>query len=308
MITTFTAMPPPVLPRRRSRSSIIAALGLCAAFALLAGCSAVKLGYNQGNAIAFTWLDDWVDFDGAQSLRVRAGLDEWFAWHRRTQLTDYADRLARLKVEVREPTTPERVCRLSDELRARIDAGIEHAMPTLVEVVVTLRPEQIANVEKKFKRRNDDYRDDYLQPDPAERRRAAVRRDVERAEKLYGDLDDAQRALVERAVAESPFDAEVALAERREHQRDALRVLSRLAASRDAGGGDAEAQIRAYLARLERSPRQEFRRYAQRLRAYNCSYAAALHNSTTAAQRAAAARTLKGYEDDFRALAAEGAS
>ena len=45
-----------------------------------------------------------------------------------------------------------------------------------------------------------------------------------------------------------------------------------------------------------------------RLVDYNCGYAAALHNLTTAEQRQKAAKKLKGYEDELRALAGEGAS
>ena len=50
---------------------------------------------------------------------------------------------------------------------------------------------------------------------------------------------------------------------------------------------------------------EDYRRYAQRQTDYNCGAVAALHNSTTAAQRQALAARLKGWEDDLRALAAE---
>ena len=46
-------------------------------------------------------------------------------------------------------------------------------------------------------------------------------------------------------------------------------------------------------------------RYAETLIDYNCNFAAGLHNLTTAEQRLTAARKLKDYEDEFRALAAD---
>ena len=59
---------------------------MLAATLLLAGCGiALRLGYNQGPSLAFRWLDGYAEFDDAQSLRVRAALDEFFNWHRRTQ-------------------------------------------------------------------------------------------------------------------------------------------------------------------------------------------------------------------------------
>ena len=301
MITTFNTMPPPVLRRARLRLPIIAALLLAA---VLCGCSlALRLGYDQGSPLAFRWLDGYVDFNDAQSLRVRDALDEWFAWHRRTQLSDYADLLARAAIEMAANTTPERTCAWSNEIRSRIDAGFDHARPALVDVVMTLAPQQIANVEKKYAERNESFRDEYLQRDPVKRRQAAVEREIERAEKLYGSLDDAQRRLVARRVADSPFDAEMTYAERLRRQQDALSLLRRLS-SPGATRADAETGIAAYVLRLDHSPNDDYRRYVRRLVDYNCAFAAAVHNHTSSEQRRIAAKKLQGYELELRAIAA----
>jgi uncharacterized protein DUF6279 len=306
MITTLNAMPPPVVPRRSlARWPIIAALLLL--LTSLSGCGmALKLGYGQGSALAFRWLDGYADFDDAQSLRVRAALDDWFAWNRRTQLPDYADAFSRVREELLSNTTPERVCAWSDEIRRRVDAGIDHARPALIEVAATLTPQQLDHVEKRFSERNADYRDDFMQRDPVERREAAVEREVALAEKLYGSLDDAQRKLLARRAAESPFDAELSYAERLRRQQDALALLRRLAAAAP-GRLAADAEIAAYIDRYDRSPNLEYRRYAQRLRDYGCASAATLHNGTSAEQRRAAVKTLQGYERELRELAAAAA-
>ena len=303
MTTMFNTMPPSVLPRSRCRSSIIAALWLVALVALV-GCSLLKVGYGQANALTFRWLDRYVDFDDAQSLRVHGALDDWFAWHRRTQLPDYADLFARAQGEVLADTTPERMCAWGRELRGRVDTALERAAPAIANVVLTLSPEQIAHIEKRYHEANEEYRDEFVQRDPAQRRKAMIRREIERAEMLYESLDDAQRDLIARAVAASPADPEMAYAERKYRQQDALVTLRRLAATR-ASNAEAEAQVRAYLQRVDRSPREGYRSYAERLADFNCAFASALHNSTSAAQRRVAARKLKAYEVDLRALAAE---
>jgi hypothetical protein len=56
---------------------------------------------------------------------------------------------------------------------------------------------------------------------------------------------------------------------------------------------------------MNRSPRDEYRRYAERLSQFNCTFAATLHNATSAAQRQAAGQKLKGWEADLRSLAAD---
>ncbi|MEO8523124.1 MAG: DUF6279 family lipoprotein [Caldimonas sp.] len=280
---------------------IIAAL-LAVAVAL-SGCGmAIKIGYGQASPIVFRWLDSYVDFNDAQSLRVRGALDDWFAWHRRTQLVDYADLLARARAEVPAPVTPERMCAWAGDIRARIDTGFERAAPILAEVLPTLSTQQIANIEKRYAEKNEDFRDDFLHREPAKRRKAAVKREVERAEMFYGRLDDAQRAFVAQSVARSPWDGELAYSERLRRQQDALAMIRRLASNR-ATPAMADAEVRAYVQRLDRSPRENYRRYAETLIDYNCSFASALHNRTTTEQRRIAAEKLKEYEDDLRALA-----
>lgn len=306
MITMFNAMPPFTLPRPARRSSIIAALCLAVA-TVLAGCSMLKFGYGQASGFAFRWIDRYVELGDAQSLRVRTALDEWFAWHRRTQLPDYAELLVRAQGELLADATPERMCAWSREIRNRIDTAVERAMPVIAEVALTLAPAQIAAIEKRNAATNDEFRDDFLQRDPAKRRRAAVQREIERAESFYGTLDPAQREFVTRSVTSSPYDAEIAYAERQQRQMDLLQLLRRLTAA-GAGQAQAEAEIRAWLQSYQRSPRQAYRSHAERVVAHNCAYASALHNTATAEQRRTAVKKLKGYETDFRALAADAAS
>jgi len=150
-------------------------------------------------------------------------------------------------------------------------------------------------------------RDEFLHRDPAKRRKAATEREIERAEDFYGRLDEAQRAFVVRSIAESPWDGDLAYAERLRRQQDLLAMARRLAASR-AVPAEAEAEVRAWMKRLQRSPHENYRRYQVRLVDYNCSYAASLHNLTTAEQRKKAVKKLKGWEDELRALAGDGAS
>jgi hypothetical protein len=306
MITTFNTMLPSALPRSRARSSIIAALSL-ALVLVLAGCSLLKLGYGQASPLAYRWLDRYVDFDDAQSLRVKAALDDAIAWHRRSQLPEYVDLLVRAEAEVLGDATPERMCGWATELRGRVDPVLQYVAPTIADVVLTLTPQQIVHIEKRFSETNDEWRDDHLQRDPRKRQRAAVAREVERAETLYGRLDDAQRELVARSVAMSPFDGELQLAERQRRQQEAVAMIRQL---REASPGrdDAIAQVRAYLHGLDRAPPRSQAGYAERVAAYNCNFASELHNATSAAQRRAAAARLKGYESDLRALIAEAAS
>lgn len=277
---------------------IIVALLLLA----LGGCSALRLGYGQAPDLAYWWLDAYADFDEAQTLRTREGLRRWFEWHRRTQLPDYAQLLARAQAEAPGDATPDQACRWWDRLRERADLALGEALPHAAEVLPLLTAAQVRHVERRHAKTNDEFRRDYLDEDPARRLQANVDRAVDRAEMLYGSLDETQRERVARLVAGSPFDAEFWLSERRARQQEAAALLRRVIAEKP--GRDATiAMLRVYADHLTRSPREDYRRYQQRLTQYNCAFAASVHNMATAAQRQTLAAKLKGWEGDLRALA-----
>ena len=283
------------------RRWIIAAL--CGVLALTSGCSALRIGYGTAPDLVYWWLDRYVDFDAAQTPRVRQALAQWFTWHRRTQLPDYAALLARAQSEVMADTTAARVCEWQADLIQRANTAFDRAVPAAADILLSITPEQIAHIEQRYAKINSEFSDDYLQPDPAKRAAANVKRTVERAEMLYGELDDTQRARMAAALARSPFDAELWLAERRMRQRDALQVLNKLTRDK-ASREQAQAALSAYADRIERSPQEAYRRYSERLMEFNCAFAATLHNGTSAAQRRHAVQALAGWEGDLRALAA----
>ena len=271
---------------------------------MLSGCSALRIGYSQAADLAYWWLDGYADFDSEQTRRLREALAQWFAWHRKTQLPDYAQLLARAQAEVRAETTPTRVCEWQLELLKRAHTAFEQAAPAAAEWALSVTPQQIQHIERRYAKANDEFRDDYLQEDPRERNDATIKRAVERAESLYGRLDDSQRARIAVAMARSPFDPELWLAERKLRQQDALQLLRKLSAG-GASRAQAEGALRVYADHIERSPRDAYRRYSERLVEFNCAFGASLHNSSSLAQRRMAVNKLSGWEGDLRTLVAQ---
>jgi hypothetical protein len=287
----------------RWRCARIIAAALLLALSL-GGCSAVRLVYNQADALVYWWLDGHLDFDGAQTLRVREGITQWFSWHRRSQLPEYAALLERAATEAAAPTTPEQACRWFEVVRERADIAMQQVLPVAAQVAGTLHAEQLQRLARKQAESIGEFRREYLQPDAAERRAASVERAIERAEQLYGRLDAAQRAQVAAAVTASPFDPQRWLAERQRRQRDLLQALTTVVATR--GGSDAaRVQLQGVWQRARHSPDEAYLRYAEGLDRYNCEFAAQLHNTSTREQREALQRRLRGWETDLRRLASD---
>lgn len=270
----------------------------------LAACTALRFGYNQGPELAYWWLDRYLDFDEAEESKARADIVDWFRWHRATQLPDYANLLSRAQREALDPVTPAQMCKWVDTIQSRIDTAVEHAIPTLADYVRTMSPDQIKSLERKYAKNLKEFRNDFLQPDPADRRKAQIKRIVDRAEMMYGKLNELQVHAIEQMTLESPLDPQGWYAERERRQHEALAAVRKLNAD-GAGAEEARAAMKRLYAEMLRSPREGYRAYQQRVVQYNCGMAAQIHNLATLEQRAHAVKRLRSWEDDARTLAAQ---
>ncbi len=281
---------------RAAKAAIIGAVVLA-----LSGCTALRLGYNNAPQLSWWWLDGNVDFSSAQSPAARQALSSYFEWHRRTQLPELAVLLARVQPVMAEPMTGETACGWFARMRSQLDPAIDQALLQAADLLPTLGETNFRHLEQRHAKSNQERRADYLQSDPEERRTETLRRALDRAEQIYGRLDEPQRRVISAGLSTSPFDPEVWLAERQRRQADTVATLRRLVAER-ADRDERVSALRALVERTQTSTDPAYRAYQGKLTAYNCEFAARIHNATTPAQRLKAQQRLKGWEDDLRSL------
>lgn len=286
----------------RERSSVIIGALLLALAALLAGCSTPKLAYQNAPQLAWWWLDRYAGFDGAHAPQVRATLDRYFDWHRATQLPAYARLLSEAQTAALQPTSGEAVCRWQERIEQALQPALDRFLADAAEQVPRLAEPQFRQMEQRFAKVNAEARRDFLQPDLAQRARAALERARERAENFYGRLSPAQLQVLEAGLKASPFDPAAWLAERERRQRETLQTLRRLAAP-EFDGAQRLGALKEVSQRWDLSADPAYRAYRDKLGAYNCALTAQLHNAATPEQRRKAADKLRSWEGDLRALA-----
>lgn len=305
MITTFSISAPRAPRRSRWKAAIIGAA--LVALTLLGGCSALKLTYSNGAQLTWWWLDGYLDVPGARSPQVKAAIGRWFDWHRATQIGPTAALLEQTADEVLQPASPDLVCRWERRARELAAPAVDRALAEAAALLPLLEPAQIRHLEQRLAKNRDEMRAEMVQPDAAERRAAQTKRAVERFERLYGSLGEAQRRVIAAGVAASPWDGEAWLAERERRHRDVVQTLTRLVAER-ADRDTALAALRTLVERQESSPDPGYRALQQRLDGYGCQFGAQVHNATTPAQRQAARERLRGWAADLRAVGARPAN
>jgi hypothetical protein len=280
--------------------------GIILALALLlglSGCSAIKLGYNTLPEVAYWWLDGYADFTDTQRPVVRAELARLHAWHRAQELPRFAEMLGRLEQMVPGEITPQQACAIVDQVQERITVTADRAEPTVVALAVTLNDKQLRHLERKFRSSNETFQRENIDPPASERQEKRYERLLDRAETVYGRLDEPQRAALREGLAQSAYDPARILADRQRRQQDLLQTLRRISHG-EVPPAEARTQLRAWLDRAQHAPDPAYRAWQEGLVQEGCRIFAGVHQRTTASQREQAVRRLRAYQRDLRDLAA----
>lgn len=281
----------------------LAALLLCLALATAGACSLLKMSYNRAPALTYWWLDGYLDFDATQKPVMQRALARLHAWHYVHELPAYLHLLDDLQQLVNETVTPEQVCRIVDRVRGRALALNTQAASITMEIAPSLTARQLLRLAQKFEDRNEDWREDWMEGTLKERQAYRLKQAIKRARYLYGSVEDAQEALLSKAIAESSFDPEVSYAAVLQREHAALDLLHAIAERRLAGNAAAAAITQFYDTLL--TPQDPaYASYIRTLTLESCRLIAEFHNTTTPAQRQHAAERLHGYRDDLSSVRA----
>ncbi|MFC5500399.1 DUF6279 family lipoprotein [Caenimonas terrae] len=283
---------------------LVRIIGLLSVAVALAGCSAIKLGYNTLPQVAGWWLDGYIDFSDEQERRMREDVARLHLWHRREELPKISALLRQVEQMVGSEMSADEICALVPPIRLRIAALLERAEPAAATLALGLRPEQLQHLQRKYEKNNADYRKDWVDLSLEDLREKQFKQYLDRMETFYGRLDDQQREIIRAQVERSLYSAQTNLRERQRRQQDILRTLRRLG-GQPVSLPDARAAIHQAVEHGLQSPDPKYRSYEAGLIQQGCANLAALHQSTTPQQRQSAVRRLRAYQRDLDELAGE---
>ena len=293
-----------VLRHLRSFHLISGLLTLTAAL-VLTGCSATKLAYNNAPDLGYWWLDGYLDLGDAQSLKLRTDLTTLHSWHRQNELPLYIGTLENLRRLASANVTPEQTCDLGDGLKTRFQSLLNQAEPALLSLAQNVKAEQLTHLTQQFEKHNKKWRAEWTEGTPTERTARRQKKLLERVEMLYGSLEEPQLAVLRASLATSGFDADWRYRDLLRRQQNALATL-RQVVDGQLNEAALKKEVRALMANTLESSDTEYRNYSAKISKESCQFLAALHNSTTPAQRRTLQEKLLSYETDARTLVAAG--
>lgn len=195
---------------------------------LLVSCSALRLGYSNGESVVYWWLNGYVDFEDEQDPWVKRHIANLFQWHRKTQLNEYAQLLAQTQKQLHGNVTQTDVLASYDAVKKSMLLVVDKALPELTDLALALQPQQIAHLEKKFASNNDKYRKEYLRGDFEERQRHRYKKIMKQAEYWFGDFSEEQEAQIRAASNARPLNNELWMEVRLRRQQELIALLKKV--------------------------------------------------------------------------------
>jgi hypothetical protein len=267
-----------------------------------AGCSSVRLGYNNADTLLYYTLDKYLDLNPAQEKLARDSIKGLLAWHRATQLQGYAQLIDAAGRRVEGHIAPDDVLALNLEMNRRLVAIGERAASDLAALALTLQASQLERVAKKFADDDARARREVADGDASVEHR--VERSIQRADDWFGSVTRQQEALIRAAVAQRPDSEDWWLREREQRRSDLLKLLQRIHAEQPKLD-EAAQWLHEYFTFLTDPRDPERRARMNEYRRGNAELIAALVNVASTQQKAVLIKKLHGYSEDFAALAAD---
>lgn len=286
-------------------ASRIRLLFLIALMAMLAACSSIRFTYNHGDTVLYWWLNNYLDLDSDQSGFVKRDIDSLFQWHRKTQLKDYVNLLQTGQRQLAGNLTAADLHADYDQILARTELLAFKALPELAELARTVKPEQIAQMEKKFAKNNEDYRKKFMRGDLEDQNKARFKKSMEQFDLWFGRFSSEQEAQLRKASDARPLNNEIWLDERMRRQKRIVATVRKIQTEKlgkDAAIAQLHGLVRELFDRMDAPDRKAF---------YDSYEEATIQMILTAvkiatpAQKANAQKRMQGWIEDFNVLAAQ---
>lgn len=294
--------PFPFLRRDHLRRLVLATVMVA-----LTACSAMKLGYQQGDRLAYWWIDNYVDVSASQDPPTRDAIARFFAWHRKAQLPEIVRLLRQVKSEVQQPVSVAAVARIQEDAQRLARVAFDRSTPDVADLLLTLTPDQSARMEKKFAEANAKYRKKYLRPEPSAREEARFDKVMDYARLVYGRFSSAQEATIRRAMVPVVQGAEARYAERVRRQQEWLALARQVQADHPPKVQVVD-MLKRYGDHWQNPPTRERNVRYEANKEAGLALIVTIANLTTPEQKAHAVERFQAWIDDADSLMREGSA
>ena len=268
---------------------------------LMASCGLVKTAYNNAPMLAIWWLDDYFNFTPAQNVALKPALQRLHHWHRQNQLPSYITLLQEVQTSLaNEQLSADQVCEKIEAVKLSTHTLQIESVPVIIEIAPLLSDKQLKYFKQKLVKRADKWKNEWWR-DTKQQLKVRLEKTQDFAEKMYGDLSDAQLMQLKQSLEQANINPAISYAEIERRNDDAFAILKTLQ-NQSLSEEEKSQLVKAGFDRIQKSPNPAYQNYADELTKHTCEIIANLHATTSAKQKLHAKNWLQDYIDQITAL------
>jgi hypothetical protein len=273
---------------------------LALAALLVAGCSALKLGYTQADIILAWRANSYFDLDSDQRREFSTRLDQLLAWHRHEQLPDYAQFLTVAIDKAEHGVKTEDIAWLVDGFRARYRVIVNRGIADAAEILATLVPEQLVALQTKFDKDNRKFADENeLDSGADKRKRARLKKMLDQIDYWTGSLTREQERKIAALLDPIPLIEHLRHQDRMRRQHEFIEILKMRHTKLEFA-----TRLHHFLLEWDHGRTQEYAQLSATVYEQRLIFFVAVDKLLTREQRQHVLARLQKYADDCKALSA----
>ena len=188
-------------------------------------CSTTKVAYNFANVWVVNWFESYFNFRESQRVELEKKLDQFFDWHRKSELPKIVLFLEDFKVRHKDGFEKEDINWVKTELNLFWQRILINAEKDIASFLLTVDDSQIFDMNKKFHEKEDDTLTKQSKMSLVELNQDILERTYKALENWLGNLEPSQKGKIEIWTQPDPYWVAVKLRNRKKFQSDLIELL-----------------------------------------------------------------------------------
>lgn len=199
---------------------LLLVVGMC-----LSGCS-IKMAYNNLDRLVRWGVSDYVDLNRAQKEVLNRKIQKFQYWHRVNHLPEYADYMGVLAATMTDTVTVAQMEGIFNQVTSWAEEVELELTPLIVEMMVSLTDEQVAELPAKLEKSNIEIAEPELEGDLASAQAEWAEDLQDSLKQFVGRLSQSQKSYIERRSSGYQPERVLWADYRRRFQADLLALLA----------------------------------------------------------------------------------
>ena len=188
-------------------------------------CSTTKVAYNFANVWVVNWFESYFNFRESQRVELEKKLDQFFDWHRKSELPKIVLFLEDFKVRHKDGFDKDDINWVKSELNLFWQRILINAEKDIASFLLTVDDSQIFDMNKNFQEKEDDTLTKQSKMSLVELNQDILGRTYKALENWLGDLEPSQKEKIEIWTQPDPYWVAVKLRNRKKFQSDLIELL-----------------------------------------------------------------------------------